>query len=146
MFRSIVGLLLVLTAAACSATPAGGSAQATSQPTSNLVTPPPAASATPAPTQTVAPTPVAQATPSADKVAEFLIPYGDDSSYAHADVIVELKNNGGTWIKVDAFESDYTIYDRAGDVVTTGTFSYAFPRYLDRVRLATSRPTSSQRG
>jgi hypothetical protein len=122
---------VALIALGCAApTPVGGSIQATPQPTSNVVTPPPDTAATPTPSRTKAPTPIPQASPSADKVAEFLIPYGDDSYYAHADVIAEIKNIGATWIKVEAFESDYTIYDQAGDVVTTGNFSYAFPRYL----------------
>ena len=131
MFRSVAIVLVAMVIAACNpATPAGASAQGSSQPTSNLITPPPDAAATPEPTRTKAPTAIPQATPSADKVAEYLIPYGDDTYYAHADVIAEIKNIGGTWIAVEAFESDYTIYDEAGDVVTTGNFSYAFPRYL----------------
>ncbi len=45
-------------------------------------------------------------------------------------MIAEVKNIGSTWVKMQGFESDYTITATDGSVATTGTFSYAFPTYL----------------
>lgn len=104
--------------------PAGSSE---TQPTTNTATP------TAVPTPTVAPTPVSTPEPKGvvAKVSERVIAwkpqYGD---YIYYQVIVELKNTGNGWARVGAGQSDYTIVDGSGSVVTTGFFTYAFPEYL----------------
>jgi hypothetical protein len=42
----------------------------------------------------------------------------------------ELKNVGTGWAKLDPFDSDYTVLDKAGGVVTTGSFTYAYPAFV----------------
>jgi hypothetical protein len=54
----------------------------------------------------------------------------EGSSYTSYQVIVELTNSGTGWAQLSPFNSDYTILDPSGGVVTTGSFTYAYPEYL----------------
>ena len=51
-----------------------------------------------------------------------------DSVYYIA--IVELQNLGTAWAKISAGDSDYTVLDQDGGVVTTGTFLYEYPKFI----------------
>jgi hypothetical protein len=52
------------------------------------------------------------------------------SDYVSYIVIQEVENRGSGWARVEAFQSDYAIYDGSGAVVTTGSFLYSYPDYL----------------
>jgi hypothetical protein len=103
---------------------------ATAQPSLNATAVPTIA---PTPTPTPAPTPPPTDTPAPTAavhvVRQTLIPWQFDS-FAEADVVVEVTNTGGTWVKLEAFQSDFTIYDKDGNVATTGNFLYAYPQFL----------------
>jgi hypothetical protein len=52
------------------------------------------------------------------------------SDYTSLEVIVPITNSGSSWVEISGFDSDYTVYDKKGNVVSTGSFSYAYPRFL----------------
>jgi hypothetical protein len=52
------------------------------------------------------------------------------SSYVSYYVIAEITNEGSLWAQIDAFDSDYSVYDRSGKVTTTGNFLYAYPEFI----------------
>jgi hypothetical protein len=89
------------------------SAGATDEPTANAETPPP----TPAPSAEAG-------------VTREYVKACTSYSYVHLTIIVTIKNTGTTWVKLVPYESDYTVYDKSENVVTTGSFSYAYPTYL----------------
>jgi hypothetical protein len=110
----------------------------TGEPTSNVQTPEPTpnveptANVEPTPNvQTPEPTPNVEPTANLDanvvKVSETIIPW-QSSGYAQSNVIVELKNIGSGWAEMGS--GDFTIYAKNGDVLDTGSFTYAYPRYL----------------
>lgn len=119
-------------------TPASAGTQTVApEPTSNAETPQPTANAeTPAPATDPTPnaeTPSPTAVPEGKGavVREGMIRYQHKySDYPEATIYIEVKNIGTGWIEVLARESDWTVYNEAGEVVDTGKFAYAYPRYL----------------
>jgi hypothetical protein len=103
-------------------------AEATAEPTPNGETPAPP---TAAPEATV------------NVVREVIIPWQSSGVYVEWDDIVEIKNNGTGWAEIGASSSDYTIFAKNGDVLDTGSFTYALPRYLAPDRRGTSPITRS---
>lgn len=123
--------------AACSGSSTPGRTSGPSvTPSSHVETPAP--TATPIPTartpsvETVAPTIEPTPAPRADVsvVREVIIPWEVSSSLVRWNIIVEVRNRGTGWAQIVARSSDFTIFARNGDVLDTGSFSYAFPRYL----------------
>jgi hypothetical protein len=97
----------------------------------SIATPAPTASripVTPAPTKLVTPEPKADL----QKVKEVVLAWKTykGSAYVDYQVIVELKNLGTGWAEVSGFDSDYTVLDAGGDVTTTGSFTYEFPKFI----------------
>jgi hypothetical protein len=52
------------------------------------------------------------------------------SDYVEYVVVQEVVNDGDGWAELSAFNSDYTLLDSDGGIITTGSFTYALPRYL----------------
>jgi hypothetical protein len=88
-------------------------------PTPNIVTEAPTARPTAAPT----PTPDAVV----NKVLE-VVRACQSSSYTRAMVIEEVQNTGNGWAQLGG--GDYTVFDNDENVVGTGNFTYAYPKYL----------------
>ena len=85
------------------------------------------------PTPTLQPTSVPTPAPEGNvaKVREVVIAWKPEySSYVSFQIIVELKNTGTGWAQLHPGQSDYTILDGSGDVVGTGSFTYAFPEFV----------------
>jgi hypothetical protein len=111
--------------AACAGSTQGPAGAPTSS--AGAVTPPattaPALIAVP----TVLPTELPVASASADRTEQYLVAWQSSSTYAEADVVVAVKNTGGTWIRLNPGQSDYTIASSDGTVEVTGSFLYAYP-------------------
>ena len=60
-------------------------------------------------------------------VIPWTLQYSDYTSY---QVIIEMENVGNGWAQVSPADSDYTILGQTGRVVTTGSFTYAFPEFI----------------
>lgn len=147
---SVLVVIVVLFAVGCSGTPAG-------TPIVIYVTPPPGSPVTPqstdaaraptaqatslatAPAQTTqAPTtPAATKRPSlaprptsnAAKGDPVLLTWSS-SGYVTAQVIVPVVNQGGTWIELDPYGSQFTIFDVGGSVTESSSFDTAAPTLL----------------
>jgi hypothetical protein len=121
----VVSVLLVSACAAPSST-ADQTAEASSVAS-------PASHSTPLATPTVEPTPEPTPEPEGELVLgrKDVFAWGQGfGDYVSYQVIVELRNTGGGWAQVSPFNSDYTILGRDGGVVTTGTFTYAYPEFI----------------
>lgn len=104
-------------------------------PSSHVETPAPTAVPTVEPTpyvETPAPTVEPTAAPRADVIVvrRVIIPWEVSSSFVRSNVIVEIRNDGTAWAEIIAGMSQYTVLARNGDVIHTGSFTYAYPRYL----------------
>jgi hypothetical protein len=132
-------LVVALTSVACSVaspaatpiviyvTPSPG--QATAQPqVSSLPTP----TSTPAPTSTQAPAPTATAqSTSAAEQGETVMRTSESFGYVTAQLITVVTNTGTTWIEISQYDSNWTIYDKTGGVISTGGYVEAIgPRFL----------------
>lgn len=105
--------------------PAAPTAEVTPSPTPTLAP----NEATPDPTSEPTPEPTEELVSSADITRQYVracTSYG----WTEAVVIATIKNTGTTWVELLASDSDYTVLDADGNVTTTGSFSYAYPRYL----------------
>jgi len=102
-------------ASAIGPSPTPSSPRITVAPSTATVPPPPS------------PTPASSVSITAKKLIAWKAQY---SSYVNYYVIAEIKNEGTMWAQLSTFDSDYTIYDGAGKVTTTGTFTYAYPDYI----------------
>ncbi len=105
---------------------------ASAEPTSaaSPTTAPPSATPTAA-TNEVTPAPTPAASAAVDKVRDYVRACSRvTSGYAVAVIIVTVKNTGNTWVRLEPGETDYTVYDANGNVTTTRTFLYAYPKYL----------------
>lgn len=118
------GAVIAVFLAACSAgAPSSEAVSSTPKPSATATTTP---SDTAEPTIDITPTP----SPSVNKTLEFLKPYVDIAGYTHALVVLRLKNAGPGWAELLPGQSDFTIYGSSGAVTGTGSFIYAYPRYL----------------
>lgn len=146
---SLVGVVLLV--AGCVTTeplvtaPPSSAAQRTSPPTASATTsasliasiaptasPSPGPTATPParitlPPQTPTPTANSNVVITNQKLIAWKPQY---SSYVSYYVIAEITNEGSLWAQIDAFDSDYSIYDKSGKVTTTGNFLYAYPEFI----------------
>lgn len=88
---------------------------------------------TPAPTPTHEPTPRPTPEPEADlrrgamTVVAWMPQFGDSP---WGQVFVEIVNDGDGWAELQPGDSDFTILDANGGLVTTGFFIYAYPEIL----------------
>lgn len=78
-------------------------------------------------TPTPAPTP---GSPSVAITKKIIHAWVSSASYVRYQVIVEVHNSGTGWADMVRGSSDYTVYDKTGGVTDTGSFVYAYPRYL----------------
>lgn len=88
---------------------------------------------TPSPRPTAEPTPRPTPKPSADLARSQQVVYAwqnEFSDYVSFQVIIEIVNEGDGWGEVSAFNSDYQVLDGGGGLVTTGSFTYAFPAFI----------------
>jgi hypothetical protein len=82
---------------------------------------------TPAPTEATTPEPTSGATQDDPIVHAIKRSYGGG---IWVQIVVPVTNVGTTWIDIDSSQPDYTIYDKGGGVLGTGTFTYAYPTFL----------------
>lgn len=99
--------------------------------TSEPLSPPPTPTPTAAPTAspTGAPAPTEPPVGVGEQGDVHLIVFGD-RDFLQAQVVQEVVNTGGGWIELSPFESTYAIYAPDGTVSETGSFTYAYPRFL----------------
>jgi hypothetical protein len=140
--------LVVLVAGACGGTkqdlgtiapdaPTMAASAATAEPTDAAATDEPAATPEPAPTDGgVTPEPATPAPTAAPATAaepaitqRFFKVWTDIIKYAHYQAIIEISNPSAGVVDIGGGQ-DYTIYAKDGTVLVTGTFTYAFPRYI----------------
>jgi hypothetical protein len=96
---------------------------------SSSPTPPPRAT----PRPTVRPTPRATPEPAAtlEKTQQVVHAWqAQYSDYVSYQVVLEVRNTGTGWAELSAFDSDYTILGPDGGVVTTGSFTYEYPKFV----------------
>lgn len=89
----------------------------------------PTPSATPSPTPTPTPTRAPRPTASASKGDPLLLTWASHG-YVTAQVIIPVVNDGGTWIRLQEYQSQFTIYDRDGSVTETQGLRAAAPKRL----------------
>jgi hypothetical protein len=66
--------------------------------------------------------------PRADLVqGDIVVLAWDGESYY---VVIEITNQGGGWGQLSPSDSDYTVYDSFGGIVKTGSFVYAYPKFV----------------
>jgi hypothetical protein len=128
---ALVVLIAVLATAGCTAAtkdlgtqPPGSAAASTASP---------AAAATPSTVVTAAPTPTPAPTVGEASVSitkKIVHASASSGSYVRYEVIIEVKNSGTGWADMTRGTSDYTVYSSDGSVTATGSFTYAYPRYL----------------
>lgn len=130
-------LLLAVILVGCSSgqladdAPSGDEAPSASEATAEST---PTAVPTPDPTPTRQPTPRPTPKPEASvrKGEQIVIAWQPEYSDRYVDyqVIIEVINDGTGWAELSAFNSDYTIFNTDGGIVTTGGFIYAYPEYV----------------
>lgn len=99
---------------------ASGSQTATTEPTAS---PRPTVRPTPRPT----PEPAAVLEKTQQVVHAWQAEFSDYVSY---QVVLEVRNTGTGWAELSGFGSDFTILGPDGGVITTGSFSYEFPKFV----------------
>lgn len=126
-------LAIALLVAACGGTVGPTTSAATTTPSAaaavDTMAPTPAPTPTATPTAAPIPSPTPEPTGSTSVTNQWLRPWQSDS-FAEADVVVEVTNTGGTWVRLQPGQSDYTILGASGNVLTTSSFTYAYPTYL----------------
>src|SRR5688572_12595122 len=124
----ICGLATMSLLAACTNTGTAAPASGDTGPTPNVEVDPTPAPAATAEVATARPTAASTPEPSASvaKVRELIRPC-ESFGTVMGMVIVEVINEGTGW--ADLQGGDYTVYDDDENVVGTGSFYYAFPRY-----------------
>jgi hypothetical protein len=119
----VVGVILVVI---------GGNQPGVASPgNSNSPTATPGPRATPRPT--VRPTPRLTPEPAAtlEKTQQVVHAWqAQYSDYVSYQVVLEVRNTGTGWAELSAFNSDYTILGPDGGVVTTGSFTYEYPKFV----------------
>jgi hypothetical protein len=118
------GAAIILTLAGCASTRFSSGSTGPSVATATAAA---TASATVEPTARPTPEPAANIQKGRQLVYAWKAQY---SSFVSFQVIVELKNVGTGWAELSPFNSDYTVLDKAGGVVTTGSFTYAYPEFV----------------
>jgi hypothetical protein len=86
----------------------------------------------PTATQTAEPTPSPTPEPAGrlEKVRELVIAWQATTIFIGFQVVVEVKNTGTDWVRLEPLQSSYEVLDANGGVTTSGTFPYAFPEYV----------------
>lgn len=91
----------------------------------------PTATATAAATPRPTPPPTPEPAGLLEKTQEVVIAWQREfSDYVSYQVVLQVQNTGTGWAELSAFESDYTILGSDGSVVTTGLFTYEFPKFV----------------
>jgi hypothetical protein len=96
----------------------------------------PAASDTPAPSdagvtpEPATPAPTAAAATEPVITNRFFKVWTDSISYAHYEAIIEVSNGTANPVDIGGGSQDFTIYAKDGTVLSTGSFSYAFPKVV----------------
>lgn len=131
--RFLFALVLAVVIAACQGTPV---AERTEGPPATPTSPPPSQSAistleptpTPEPTVRVTVPPALEAEVVISQV--FFRSWVDSIASVEYQLVVEVTNKGTGPANIDSGSNDYTIYDKSGAVLETGSFSYAVPQLL----------------
>jgi hypothetical protein len=126
--------LVILTSVLLAACSAQTGVKSSTTPGDAVATPTPTERPTPrvTPTPRPTPSPTPEAKGELTKTQAVVIAWQNEfSDYVSYQVLVEVKNTGTGWAHQQPFNSDYTILGPDGGVVGTGSFTYAYPEFID---------------